>query len=86
MSAAVYAVTYQLTGVSQGLGTAKSRLAKKGLSTTTLKLVSGHMAAIIVDNVREALEGFPAESVYCWLDHTIDLPLDQGRWRLQAIC
>ena len=65
VSAAVYAVTYQSTGVSQGLVTAKSRLAKKGLTIPRLELVSGHMAANLVDNVKEALQGFPVESVCC---------------------
>ena len=71
MSAAVYAVTYQPTGVSQGLVTAKSRLAKKGLTIPRLELMSGHMAANLVDNVKEALQGFPVESVYCWLDSSV---------------
>ena len=78
MSAAVYAVTYQPTGVSQGLVTAKSRLAKKGLTIPRLELVSGHMAANLVDNVKEALQGFPVESVYCWLDSSIALHWIKG--------
>ena len=73
VSAAVYAVTYQPTGASQGLVTAKSRLAKKGLTIPRLELVSGHMAANVVDNGKEALQGFPVESVYCWLDSSVPL-------------
>ena len=61
MSAAVYAITYQPTGVSQGL-----------------ELVWGHMAANLVDNVKEALKGFPVESAYCWLDSSIALRWIKG--------
>ena len=42
--AAVYAVVMQASGVSQGLITAKSCLAKQGLTIPRLELVSGHMA------------------------------------------
>ena len=63
VSTAAYAVTYQLSGVSQRLVTAKLRLAKKGLTIPRLELVAGHMAANRVSNVRDALEGFPFEDV-----------------------
>lgn len=69
--AAAYAVTYQPTGVSQER--AKSRLTKKGLTIRRLKLVSGHMVANLVDNVKEALQGFPVECVHCWLDSSVAL-------------
>ncbi|XP_068708042.1 uncharacterized protein [Montipora foliosa] len=78
VSAAVYAVTYQPTVVSQGLVTAKSRLAKKGLAIPKLELVLGHMAANLVDNVKEALQGFPVESVYCLLDSSVALHWIKG--------
>ena len=44
-AAAVYAVVHQESGTTAGLITAKSRLAKKGLTIPRLKLVSAHMAA-----------------------------------------
>ena len=78
MSAAVYAVTHQATGLSQGLVTAKSRLAKKGLTIPRLELVSGHMAADLVDNVKEALQGFPVEDIHCWLDSSVALHWIKG--------
>ena len=78
VSAAVYAVTYQPTGVSQGFVTAKSRLAKKGRTIPRLELVSGHMAANLVDDVKEALQGFPVESVYFWLDSSLALHWIKG--------
>lgn len=56
-AAAVYAVVYQDSSTNQGLVTAKARLAKKGLTIPRLELVSIHMAANLVDNVRNALEG-----------------------------
>ena len=78
VSAAVYAVTHQATGLSQGLVTAKSRLAKKGLTIPRLELVSGHMAADLVDNVKEALQGFPVEDIHCWLDSSVALHWIKG--------
>ena len=66
VSTAAYAVTYQPSGVLQGL-------AKKGLTIPRLELVAGHMAANLVSNVRDALEGFPLEGVYCWLDSSVAL-------------
>ena len=71
--AAVYAVVRQQSGVSQGLVTAKSRLAKRGLTIPRLELVAGHMAVNLVQNVRGAIEGFPITGVYCWLDSTVAL-------------
>ena len=64
VSAAVYAVVTQESGVTQGLVTAKSRLAKQGLTIPRLELVSGHMAANLAVNVRKALEGFPPRHQY----------------------
>ena len=71
--AAVYAVVMQASGVSQGLITAKCRLAKQGLTIPRLELVSGHMAVNLAINVREALEGLPlATYVHC-LDSSVAL-------------
>ena len=67
-SAAVYVVTHQSSGITQGLVISKFWLAKKGLTTPRLELVAGHMATNLVDNVKEALQGFPIRSVYGWLD------------------
>ena len=44
VSAAVYAVVEQPSGVNQGLVTAKSWFSKKGLTIPRLELVSRHMA------------------------------------------
>ena len=73
VSSAVYAVVRQKAGVTQGLVTAKSRLAKKGLTIPRLELVSAHMATNLVSNVHEALEGFPVTSLHGWLDSTVAL-------------
>ena len=56
--AAVYAVVHQESGIDQGLVAGKARLAKKGLTIPRLELVSMHMAANLVDNVRNTLEGY----------------------------
>ena len=53
---AVYAVAYQESGTNQGLVPAKAHLAKKGLTIPRLELVAAHMAAHLVDNMRNALE------------------------------
>ena len=72
VGAAIYAVVTQASGISQGLVTAKFRLAKQGLMIPRVKLVAGHMAVNLAVNVREALEGFPlATDIQCWLDSTV---------------
>ena len=73
ISAAVYAVTHQPSGFTQGLVTSKSRLAKKALTIPRLELVAGHMTTNLVHNVKEALQGFPIRSVYGWLDSSVAL-------------
>ena len=72
-AAAVYTVVYQESGIDQGLLAAKARLAKKGLTMPRLELISAHMAANLVDNVRSALEGYVVRSVYGWTDSTVVL-------------
>ena len=84
VSTAVYAVTHKPSGVSQRLVTAKSRLAKKRL--TILELVAGHMAANLVSNVRDALEGFPLEGVYRWLDSSVAFHWIKGGGDYKQFC
>ena len=61
-----------LAVVSQGLVTAKSCLAKQGLTIPQLELVSGHIAVNLFANVRQALEGLTlATSDHCWLDSSV---------------
>lgn len=81
VAAAVYAVVVQDQGVSQGLLTAKARLAKKSLTTPRLELVSAHMAANLVCNVTEALEGFNVTGVTGWLDSSVALYWLSGQGR-----
>lgn len=69
ISAAVYAVITQASGVTKGLIAAKYRLAKKNLTIPWLELASAHMAANLVDNVK-TLEGYPIKSVHGWSDST----------------
>lgn len=73
VAAAVYAVVRQESGTTQGLVTAKARLAKRGLTIPRLELVAGHMAVNLAQNVRHALVDFPVASVHCWLDSTVAL-------------
>lgn len=72
-AAAVFAVVHQASGVNQILLVAKSCLAKKGLTIPRLELVSAHMAANLVENVKNALQDQPVRSVYGWLDSTFAL-------------
>ena len=78
VAAATYAVVSQPSGQTQGLVTAKARLAKQGLTIPRQELVAGHMAANLVTNVKEALEGFPVANSYCWLDSTVALHWIRG--------
>ena len=83
VSTTVY-VIMQDSGVTQGLVTAKSRLARQGLTIPRLELVSGHMAANLAVNMRNALESFPlATNIQCWLDSTVALHWlsDNGEYR-----
>ncbi len=73
VSAVVFAVIEQPSGVSQGQVCAKSRLAKEQLTIPRQELVSAHMACNLVHNVKHALEGFPVSEVYGWLDSTVAL-------------
>jgi hypothetical protein len=77
-SATVYDVVYQGSGTNRGLVAAKARLAKKNLTIPRLELVSAHMAANLVDNVKTALEGYPVRSVHGWLDSTVALHWIKG--------
>ena len=77
-SAVVYAVVHQDSGSSQGLLAAKARLAKKNMSIPPLELISAHMAANLVANVKDALQGFPIGDIYGWLDSTVALHWIKG--------
>ena len=55
VSASVYAVVSQKSGTTQGLLTAKSRVAKQGLTIPRLELIAGHMAVNLAVNVRSFL-------------------------------
>ena len=71
ISAAVYTVVTQESGTTQGLITAKSRIAKQGLTIPRLELVAGHMAVNLAANVRKSLKGFRLDpDIQCWLDST----------------
>ena len=58
---------------TQGLVTAKARLAKKELTIPRLELVSGQMAANLLDNVKKVLKRYPVQDCYCCLDSTVAL-------------
>ena len=72
-AAAVYAAVRQARGVTQGLVTAKARLAKKKLTMPRLELVVGLMAAKLLHNVKRVLKRFPVKECYGWLDSTMAL-------------
>ena len=61
--AVVYAVVYQPNSVSQDLVTSKSRISKHYITVSRLKLISTHMGANLVQNVKSALESQNVRSV-----------------------
>ena len=69
---AVYAVVKQESGMTQGLVTAQSRLAKQKLSIPRLELVAGHMTVNLGVNVRNAIDGV-SPTLHCWRDSTVAL-------------
>ena len=66
VAAAVYAVVKQKAAISQGLVTAKARLAKQGLTIPCRELVSGHMAANLLCNVKRRASRIP-RNFAAWL-------------------
>ena len=71
--AAVYAVVYQHNSVSQGLVTSKSRISKHNITIPRLELISTHMGANLVQNVKSALESENVRSFTDWTDSTVFL-------------
>ena len=63
----------QESDMHQGLLPEKAQLVKKKLTMPRLELISAHMAATLVDNIRGALEGYVVRSVYGWTDSTVVL-------------
>jgi hypothetical protein len=57
--AALHAIVKQSDDTSVGLVAARARLAKQDLSIPRIELVSAHMAANLVMNVQQALDGMP---------------------------
>ena len=70
---AVYAVVYQPNLVSQGLVTSKSRISKHNVTVPRLELISTHMGANLVQNVKSELESQNVRSVTGWTDSTVVL-------------
>ena len=64
---------------SNELVCAKARLAKQGLTIPRKELVSAHMAVNLLDNVCDALDGFPVSSLVGWLDSSVALHWIRGR-------
>ena len=81
--AAVYSVVRQMGGITQTLVTGKARLAKKDLTTPRLELVTAHMVANLVINMKNGLKDLPEPTIYGWLDSTVALHwiLGNGQYR-----
>ena len=73
VGATVFAVVEQEAGITQLLVAAKARLAKQGLTIPRLELVSAHMVANVLANVKDALKGFPVVGLHGWIDSTVVL-------------
>ena len=80
VSAAVYSMISEKSGVSVGLVTPKARLAKCGLSIPQLELVSANMAASLTINVGKALQGFPVGELQLLARQHCCSPLDSWSW------
>ena len=76
--AALYAIVKQSDDTNVGLVAARARLAKQDLSIPRLELVSAHMAANLMMNVQQALDGMPVTGIYGWLDSTVVLQWSKG--------
>ena len=72
-AAAVYAVIYQSSQVSQGLVTAEAWLSKKDLTVPRLEPVAMHMAANLCQSLKSALERKPIRNMYGWTDRSVTL-------------
>ena len=73
VSAALYAVVNQHSGVSQGLLASKCRLAKKNASIPRLELIACYLAAILLDNAKGALRRVNIRKCMGWTDSTVAL-------------
>ena len=76
--AALYAIVKQGDDTNVGLVAARARLAKQDLSIPRLELVSARMAANLMMNVQQALDGMPVTRTYGWLDSTVALQWLKG--------
>ena len=83
VATSAFTVVSQPSGVTQGIVAAKARLAKQGLTIPRLELVACHMAASLATNVREALDGYPVDHVYCWSHSTVALHWIRGEGEYQ---
>ena len=72
ISAAGYTVITQASGVIMSRGLSQD-WQKRILHSLRLELVSAHMTANIVDNVRNALSTYPVKAVCGWNDSTVAL-------------
>ena len=69
----IYVVASDGVETTQGLLTSKVRVAKKNLTILRLELISGHMVANMLDNIRSVLKRYPITSCHGWLDSTVAL-------------
>ena len=73
VSAQTVAVVIQPTGITKGLLTSKSRIAKRGLTIPRQELVACQMGANLAANLNKALEGWPIRENNCWTDSKVAL-------------
>ena len=73
VSAAVYSVVDQPTGMMQVLVAAKSCLARGGLAIPRLELIGAHMAVNHLTNIHQALDTHLDIAQHRWLDSTVVL-------------
>ena len=73
VSAQTVAVVLQPTGITKGLLSSKSRIAKRGLTIPRQELVACQMGANLAANVNKALDGWSIRENICWTDSMVTL-------------
>ena len=76
--ASIIGIVFALTGTSQRLVAAKSRLSKNNLTIPRLELVAMHMTPNLCKNIKYSLEKQPVRKFYGWTDSSVALPWSRG--------
>ena len=73
VSAALYYIANQASGVNQGLLTSKSRLIKKNTTIPRFELISCYIASILLNDAKKSLKRVRSRNCYVWAEKTVAL-------------